>query len=481
MKISFINPVLGGDYSALDIGITALASYLNQRTAHKARICDLTFNRGNWKDFLGGHIKENRPDIIAVSATTLYMSYIRQIVKELKTVYHLPVVIGGYHASIYPEEILDMEGVDFVCVGDGEYVLAALMDRLENGLALTDVPGLGVKYADKTAINPGGSFIKDIDSLPIANWDLWQDLDKYFYFLGMLYFIGSRGCPYQCSYCDAVGISQAVKGNYYRLREPEGYAREIAFQWDKYRNRSMRLAQLFDPVFTMDLNWLSVFCREYKRLGLFKELRFSAFSRVDHLDEEKIKMLGESGCAILRVGVEAGDDFIRDEIYGKRISCAKIKSIFELCRKYKIALTAYYMLGGPAETRETINKTIKLARELKASRSAFFIYKPFTEAGIRQVAEHGGRIDQKLWRAADNITFDAVVELKDLKPDQIESLQKKAYFLTFGRRLLSMIFCQGPIYFIRLFVYCFKGLAYGLDIRYLITYYHIYGYDNVDK
>ncbi|HCD37878.1 MAG TPA: hypothetical protein DEQ77_03985, partial [Candidatus Omnitrophica bacterium] len=411
MKISFINPVLGGDYSALDIGITALASYLNQRTAHKARICDLTFNRGNWKDFLGGHIKENRPDIIAVSATTLYMSYIRQIVKELKTVYHLPVVIGGYHASIYPEEILDMEGVDFVCVGDGEYVLAALMDRLENGLALTDVPGLGVKYADKTAINPGGSFIKDIDSLPIANWDLWQDLDKYFYFLGMLYFIGSRGCPYQCSYCDAVGISQAVKGNYYRLREPEGYAREIAFQWDKYRNRSMRLAQLFDPVFTMDLNWLSVFCREYKRLGLFKELRFSAFSRVDHLDEEKIKMLGESGCAILRVGVEAGDDFIRDEIYGKRISCAKIKSIFELCRKYKIALTAYYMLGGPAETRETINKTIKLARELKASRSAFFIYKPFTEAGIRQVAEHGGRIDQKLWRAADNITFDAVVEL----------------------------------------------------------------------
>lgn len=243
----------------------------------------------------------------------------------------------------------------------------------------------------------------------------------------------------------------------------------------------MRLAQLFDPVFTMDLNWLSAFCREYKRLGLFKELRFSAFSRIDHLDEDRIKILGESGCAILRVGVEAGDDFIRNKIYGKRISGAKIKSIFELCRKYKIALTAYYMLGGPAETRETINTTIRLARELKASRSAFFIYKPFTEAGARQVAEHGGRIDQKLWRAADNITFDAVVELKDLKTAQIESLQKKAYFLTFGRRLLSMIFCQGPIYFIRLFVYCLKGLAYGLDIRYLITYYHIYGYDNVDK
>ena len=70
------------------------------------------------------------------------------------------------------------------------------------------------------------------------------------------------------------------------------------------------------------------------------------------------------------MGVEAGDDFIRNKIYGKHISGAKIKSIFELCGKYKIALTAYYMLGGPAETRETINTTIKLARELKASRSA---------------------------------------------------------------------------------------------------------------
>src|SRR3989338_3569435 len=212
-----------------------------------------------------------------------------------------------------------------------------------------------------------------------------------------------------------------------------------------------------------------------------KELKFSAFSRVDHLDEDKIKMLGESGCALLRVGIEAGDEFIRNRIYGKHISNDKIRSIFELCRRYKVGLTAYYMLGGPAESRETINTTIKLACELKASRSAFFIYKPFTQAGIQQITEHGGRIDRELWSRADNITFDAVVELKDLKPRQIESLQKKAYFLTFGARLLNMLFSQGPRYFIRLFIYCAKGLARGLDIRYLVIYYHIYGYDNVDK
>ena len=61
---------------------------------------------------------------------------------------------------------------------------------------------------------------------PLADWDLWQGLDKYFYFLRMLYFIGSRGCPYQCSYCDAVGISQAVQKQLLPLkRNLEGYAR----------------------------------------------------------------------------------------------------------------------------------------------------------------------------------------------------------------------------------------------------------------
>ena len=481
MKISFINPVLGGDYSALDIAATTLSAYLNQRTVHKAKICDLTFHRKNWQIFLNQHIKDSRPDIIGISTTALYMPYVKQLIQKVKSDYGLPVVLGGYQASIYPKESLNIKGVDFVCIGDGEYALAGLMDRLENKLSIAGLAGVGYREAGTSIINPGGSFIEDIDSLPIVDWDAWQDLDRYFYFLGMLYIIGTRGCPYQCSYCDAVGISRAVKGNYYRLRSPEGYAREIAFQWNKYRKRGMRLAQLFDQVFTMDANWLDKFCGEYRRLGLAQELKFSAFSRVDHLDEGKIKMLGESGCAILRVGIEAGDEFIRNKIYGKHISNNKIRSIVKLCRRYKVGLTAYYMLGGPAETRETINATIKLAGELKASRSAFFIYKPFTEIGIQQITEHGGRIDQKLWDRADNITFDAVVELKGIKPRQIEFLQKKAYFLTFGARLLNMLFSQGLRYFTRLFAYCAKGLAYGLDIRYLLIYYHIYGYDNVDK
>jgi len=139
------------------------------------------------------------------------------------------------------------------------------------------------------------------------------------------------------------------------------------------------------------------------------------------------------------------------------------------------------MLGGPGETRRTVEKTIQLARELDADRSAFFVYKPFTEEGVRQIAEHGGFIDEERWRAADNITFDAVVHLKDMSPRYVEHQQKRAYFFTFGRRLLRMLRRLHVRYFIRLFIYLSRGLRHGLDPRYTLIYYHIYSYDNVDR
>jgi hypothetical protein len=100
---------------------------------------------------------------------------------------------------------------------------------------------------------------------------------------------------------------------------------------------------------------------------------------------------------------------------------------------------------------------------------------------MQQIEEHGGRVNEDLLDKADNITFDAVVELKDIKPGHIEYLQKKAYLLTFGRRLIKMLMGQKLKYFWRIFIYLVKGLYYGLDARYLLIYYHIYGYDNVDK
>ena len=480
MRIQFINSLLGGDYSALDIAITQLATFINEKTKHRASILDLTFHRREWQKHIHRNINQFKPDVIGMSCNTMYMQYVKTIAKEIKQKYDLPIILGGYHASIKPLETLNIPEATAVCIGDGEFSLAQFLDRYEKGKSAKGITGIWTKENEKIIKNKIGCFIKDIDQFPIPNWDLWHDLKKYFYYLGMLYFIGNRGCPYRCSYCDAHQISQAVEGSYYRLRNPVKYANEILLQWEKYKKKGMRFAQLFDQVPTLNQKWLKSFCEEYKKQGE-PEYKFSMFSRIDHLNKKKIKMLSKAGCTILRMGVEAGNDFVRNEVYKKNISKEKIKKIFKLCKEYGIGITAYYMVGGPSETKKTIEETIKLARKLNANRSAIFIFKPFTHESEVLIKKYGDKIDEKRWEKADNITYDAVVKLKNLSPRQVELLQYKAYLYTFGKRLIWMIKSNPVSYFTRFTTYVTKGLKDGLDIKYLIPYYHIYGYDYVNK
>ena len=482
MHISFINPTLGNDYSAMDIAITYLATYVNEKSEHSASIIDLTFHRRHWREHLKARINKYKPDLIGFSTNTMYMQYVKTVMKELKINYKLPIIVGGHHASIYPEDTINIPECDAVYIGDGEIPLLNYLNRVRDNDKPYEIEGIWFKKENHIIRNKGGSFNENIDSLPCPNWDLWEDLDKYFYFLGMLYVIGSRGCPYRCSYCDAHGISDAVKGNYFRMRNPKDYALELLYYWDKYKDRNLRLFQLFDPVFTIDFNWLKEFCYNYRKLGLANKIKFSSFARIDNLDENKLKILSKSGCGLLRVGVETGNEYIRNNIYKKYVSNKKISEVSKLCKKYNIALTAFYILGGPGETKKTIKETIKFADKIRAERSAFFIYKPFTKEGIEQIYSLGGRIDNNRWEKANNITFGATIYTRDLTPKEIENYQKLAYLITFGKRLLLMLRKQGLRYFIHLFIYLYKGLVKnGLNISYLLIYYHIYGYDNVNK
>ena len=482
MRTKFINATLVGDFNAMDIPTAALATYVNERTSHTATVTDLTFRRRGWKKFLHSQMERDRPKVIGISANTLYMWSVKEVINELKRNYDVRIILGGYHPSIHPEETITLDGVDDICIGDGEFLLAEYLSRLEANESMEGVPGLWSKENGSIIRNSGGRFIEDLDSLPIIDWDLWEDLDLYFYFTGMLFFIGNRGCPYKCSYCDAHQIDGCVKGRYYRKRDPRTYARELEHQWRKYKDRDLRLADLFDPVFTLEKDWVLDFCDEYRATGIHNDFRFSIFSRIDNLDEEKIEVLGRSGCALLRVGVESGDDYIRQDIYKKKISSEKIREIFRLAKKNGIGFTAFYILGGPAETPETVQKTIDIAVELDANRSAFFIYKPFTEEGRSQIIEHGGFIDEeKLSRDVDNMAYGAVVGSEKLPPRLVERYHRKAYFVTFGRRLLRMIRRLKWRYFWRLLIYTLKARRYGLDFKYTMQYFHIYGYDNVDK
>jgi magnesium-protoporphyrin IX monomethyl ester (oxidative) cyclase len=479
MKITFVNPVLGGDFSALDIAITTLATIVNKKGTHKAAILDFTFRRKQWRRLLREHIARHRPDAIGFSVNSLYLQFIKEISKEVKRISpKTKVLYGGYHASVHPEELFNLSYCDVLVVGDADDTICKILDSLNSPDELARISGVWIKAKGKETRNPG-HFFSDLDSLPYLDWSLWKDLDKYFYFLGMLYQIGTRGCTYNCTFCESCGIKKAIPGRYFRSMSPKRLAEELAWQWNKYQNKGLKLIQLFDQIPTMNREWLKEFCKEYKKAADTKKQKYSMFSRVDHLDEEKIRLLSDSGCEILRLGVESGNEKIRNLIMNKQLSTQKVREVFRLTKKYGIRTTAYFILGAPGESKATLRQTLSLAKEIKSDRSVFFVFKPFTDESKELVIKEGGKINLRKSKTANNISFDAVIDYPGLSSRHVEMFQAKAYSQTLPRRIGVILRKQNLKYIINFFRYVLRGLALGMDFKYLITYYHVYGFDIV--
>ena len=480
MKVSFINPNLSGDVSILDMGVTTLATYLNERTSHSANIVDFTFRRRRWREVLREKVESFRPDLVGITATSLYMGYVRSIARTVKREYGLPVVLGGYHPSLMPEESLQEPSVDAVCIGDGEQAFTEYLDAFEGGASFEGIAGIWAKVDGDVVRNPARPLVQDIDALPLQDYDLWDDLDQYFYFMQLLYFIGTRGCPFNCTYCSSLPMKEAIPGRHYRVRDPRAFAQEIRSQYDKYKHRGMRIAHTFDPVFTFSGRWLAEFAGEYIDLGLAGELPYSCFTRADTVDEEKVRLLKESGCAVIRIGVEAGSERIRNDVYEKDISTEQIRYAIGLCRDAGLTITAYNMLGGPTETRDTLMETFRLNQELDVHRPVFFIYRPLPKTkSLEKIAATGGTIDSDRFDRIDSLHFGSCIRTGSLSPGDIERFQLRCFSYFIGRRILRLMWRQKHRFFINLVAYMWHAWRAGVSFEYAVAYFLICCGDNL--
>ncbi|MCX5703114.1 MAG: radical SAM protein, partial [Candidatus Omnitrophica bacterium] len=327
-----------------------------------------------------------------------------------------------YHTTINPESAIQEEGVDAIVHGEGEYIVADYLDALSQGARLDGITGLWYKKDGKIFRNSKRPWIENIDDLPIPNYDLWEDIDKYFYFVGQLWLMGTRGCPFKCTNCSEEPMSKALPGRRFRVREARGYVEEIKYQWSKYKDRGFRMAHPFDAVFTANEKWVKEFCDEYKNQGLADKLPFSVFTHGATSQEEKIRLLAEAGCREVRIGIESGNERVRNEVYGKHATNEQIRDAFRSFRKYNIIVIAYNMLGGPTETRDILWETYNFNKELEPNKPIFFIFRPLpgTEI-ISQMQNLGEEIDiAAMSHEIDTLHWGAALKSKDRSERYVE-------------------------------------------------------------
>ncbi|MBY0552889.1 B12-binding domain-containing radical SAM protein [bacterium] len=365
MKIALIFPNLHAMPQTLDLGIVYLATYIKERTEHEVLVIDVTFHSRDWQNYVKQKIEGFQPDVICFSTFSVLWDCAKLITRDIFTYYKkVPVVVGGYQAIMCAQETIEAEEVDIICTGEGELTMAAYLDALKNNLDLSTVHGIW--YKDRSGVimkNPNRG-VAHLDDLPFPDWDVFEDIEKYLYFLGRLYAIGTRGCPYKCSFCAETALEVTYKNKRWRERDPIRYVDEIEYQYNKYKNRGMYGLHLFDTVFSFSEEWLIAWTEEYKRRGLHKKLPFTVFARPDqhNMSEKKIQILADAGCAQVRMGIESGDTDIRKtELRKPGCSNNIILDRIQLLNKYGILAKTYSIIGFPHDNKQSIWKTFSFA------------------------------------------------------------------------------------------------------------------------
>ena len=361
------------------LGILYIASVLEER-GHKVRVFDSTLSE------IIDEVRKFRPEVIGISATTPQIPLVKELVKHLRE--EMPpafFVCGGVHVTALPEFSIKDLNIDCVVVGEGEYSMADLCERLEDGGDLKDVKGIVYRDEDgKIVRNEGKPLIKDLDEVPFPAWHL-LDLEKYFAPPGPIrglwlerctHMICSRGCPYQCIFC----ASHLVFGRMVRRRSVSNVIEEIMFLMDKYKIDGI---WFMDDTFTTSKKWVMDFSRGLRENKI--DLKWCCQARVDTITEEMLMEMKKSGCEQLDFGVESGSERVLKALK-KGISPQMVRDAFKLTKRLGLRALATFMIGNPNETKEDINTTFKLAKEIDPDYVNFYFITPYPGTELHDMA-----------------------------------------------------------------------------------------------
>lgn len=406
-KLLFVQR-LGCDY----LGIMSISALL-KKSGHQCDVFIYSIDK-NIKD----RIRKFKPDVIGMPITSGELCDSIAILKELKNAFKVLTVAGGIHATICPD-IIEYEGIDIVCRGEGEYPLLELLNNLDNGIDITNIENLYVKQNGNIFKNTLRPLIQDLGLLPPPDRQIYH---KYGFIrnypVGNFIFI--RGCPYRCSYCHNHLVADIYKGkgNYIRTKDSVLAIEEIR---EVIKGHKIRLVRFWDDTFTVNRIWLKDFLERYRQ-----EIHLPFYCTVDikKVNEDLIRQLKESGCFALEFGIESGNEALREKVLNKHIMDEEIIRGADIIRGYKIKIITQNMFCLPGETFEDGLKTIEINQRVKPLFSFATIFQPYPGLELTNYALSNNFLDrEKTGLPANRSYFDSSpLKLADVK--DLERLQR---------------------------------------------------------
>jgi len=343
------------------LGLVCMGTYLKKQ-GFSVKIIDALV------DDTEAEIKKNIDGALFVGLSTMssqisHALEIAGLVRRLNP--NLPIVWGGMHPTLFPEQTLRDPLADFIITKEGEETAVELANSIEGGgREFSGIRGMGYKEAGKCRMNGERPFF-DLNKMPFLDWGL-MDIGQYIKteidgkIYDSMYIHSSRGCPSRCAFC----INTILNRRMWRSMPAERVLDEIGHLVEKHKINNVWFRE---ENFFASRGRAKEICRGIKARGL--DITWLTTVRADYfgpgfLDDGFVKLLKDSGCIRLSMGIESGSQKILNYIK-KDESPRNALASARLCNRHGIKPVFSFMTGLPTESREDTMETIELIKKLK--------------------------------------------------------------------------------------------------------------------
>ena len=372
------------DYASLlqPYGLAMISSILKQDG------CDVTlldaFAHQKKKQDIIEYVKNAEPDILGITVMTHNVGQTVRFLSDIKKILPKTItVLGGIHASIEYQSLLrNHPDVDIAVIGEGELTMLDLVYKIQNEQPLNDVKGIAYREQGEIRINTMRENIKDLDSLPFADWEslpMHKYWDRWTIKKNYACLIVSRGCPFSCTFC-----GHSIIGKTYRAKSSDKVLEEVKLLYDKHHVRNLTLA---DSTLNVSNKWLRDVCEGLIKLK--RPIKWGCSIRADHVDKETLQLMKKSGCVKIFLGVESADNKMLKSMK-KNESIEKINEGIQMIKEVGLTPDLGFIIGMPGETKESIMKTIEFARTFNKSVCSFTYATPYPGTELYETAKKEG-------------------------------------------------------------------------------------------
>lgn len=329
----------------------------------------------------------HKPDLVGLQAMTFTLRDAYLVARNIKQLSpETAVIFGGPHPTIYPRETAALDVVDFAFSGEGETGFLSFLDIFSEPGLIEKMPGIASKTKGKVTYIPHSFYLDRLDSIhyPARNSCHYKGYHSVLSkFNPLTVMITSRGCPFQCIFCNRMGRTYRYHSSDYVLRE----IGEIV-------KLGIKGIFIHDDTFTLERKRVEEICCGVIERGY--DISWEARTRVDLVDETLLALMHKAGCHRLSFGIESGSSKVLKSMR-KNIDIERAEEVFRWCREVGIVTLADIMFGNIDEEADDIKKTFALIRHLNPDYVQFSICSPYPGTPLYEIGLKNGLLRKDVW------------------------------------------------------------------------------------